>query len=263
MRKNTAFFGLGALLFVAVFLFGCLQPQPPVTPTATPVANPLENACTASGGLVSTSTCCGSVGDFPNTCLIGACGCAPANSHEVRVCACGEGKCFDGTGCVLVQMGGEPTATPGLVGNDTDEHGCIGSAGYTWCESKQKCIRSWEENCSGMLVGNDTDSHRCIGSAGYVWCVPKEKCLRLWEENCTGSPLENKAREFCGGERIAKVYVCGPFIRTVSTLMGGGSTFYDANGTVIAACPLVAPDSMSEQCRLLLLGNDCAEQEVC
>lgn len=35
-----------------------------------------------------------------------------------------------------------------LVGNDKDEHGCIGSAGYSWCEAKQKCIRPWEENCT-------------------------------------------------------------------------------------------------------------------
>ena len=34
------------------------------------------------------------------------------------------------------------------VGNDRDSYGCIGSAGYSWCDSKQKCIRSWEENCS-------------------------------------------------------------------------------------------------------------------
>lgn len=33
------------------------------------------------------------------------------------------------------------------VGSDRDSHGCIGSAGYTWCEAKQKCIRIWEENC--------------------------------------------------------------------------------------------------------------------
>lgn len=35
-----------------------------------------------------------------------------------------------------------------VVGGDKDVHGCIGSAGYTWCEAKQKCIRSWEEPCS-------------------------------------------------------------------------------------------------------------------
>jgi hypothetical protein len=33
------------------------------------------------------------------------------------------------------------------VGGDRDEHGCIGSAGYSWCEAKQKCLRIWEEAC--------------------------------------------------------------------------------------------------------------------
>jgi hypothetical protein len=39
-----------------------------------------------------------------------------------------------------------------IVGGDKDEHGCIGSAGYSWCESKQKCLRSWEENCSEPII---------------------------------------------------------------------------------------------------------------
>ena len=34
-----------------------------------------------------------------------------------------------------------------LLGGDKDIHGCIGSAGYLWCEQKQKCLRIWEEKC--------------------------------------------------------------------------------------------------------------------
>lgn len=34
-----------------------------------------------------------------------------------------------------------------IVGGDRDEHGCIGSAGYSWCAAKSKCLRSWEESC--------------------------------------------------------------------------------------------------------------------
>ncbi len=41
--------------------------------------------------------------------------------------------------------GDEPE--PPHVGGDTDEHGCDASAGYTWCEPKQKCLRIWEEPC--------------------------------------------------------------------------------------------------------------------
>lgn len=41
-----------------------------------------------------------------------------------------------------------PTATALMPGSDRDSHGCIGSAGYTWCEAKQKCLRTWEEPCT-------------------------------------------------------------------------------------------------------------------
>lgn len=40
------------------------------------------------------------------------------------------------------------TATEPIVGGDRDSHGCIGSAGYSWCEVKQKCLRPWEETCA-------------------------------------------------------------------------------------------------------------------
>jgi putative lipoprotein len=34
-----------------------------------------------------------------------------------------------------------PASTPGA---DRDEHGCIRSAGYTWCAKEGKCVRPWE-----------------------------------------------------------------------------------------------------------------------
>jgi len=40
-----------------------------------------------------------------------------------------------------------PETEKQLVGNDLDEHGCKGSAGYSWCETKSKCLRIWEEEC--------------------------------------------------------------------------------------------------------------------
>lgn len=47
----------------------------------------------------------------------------------------------------LIPSNGKSDILPPLVGNDRDEHGCIGSAGYSWCEAKQKCLRVWEEKC--------------------------------------------------------------------------------------------------------------------
>ena len=31
-----------------------------------------------------------------------------------------------------------------VVGGDRDEYGCIGSAGYQWCDNLEECVRGWE-----------------------------------------------------------------------------------------------------------------------
>jgi len=42
----------------------------------------------------------------------------------------------------------------------------------------------WQKSANNQIVGNDRDAHGCIGSAGYSWCQAKQKCLRVWEESC-------------------------------------------------------------------------------
>ena len=90
------------------------------------------------------------------------------------------------------------TSTP-LVGGDRDEHGCIGSAGYSWCETKAKCLRSWEEECPSstlpivdnssttnktvILVSNEDTTKFCDGanmdSAGYAKTITIQKSILL------------------------------------------------------------------------------------
>jgi hypothetical protein len=36
---------------------------------------------------------------------------------------------------------------PPPLGGDRDSYGCIMSAGYQWCETLNKCVRSWETPC--------------------------------------------------------------------------------------------------------------------
>ncbi len=55
----------------------------------------------------------------------------------------------------------ESTAPTGPLGGDKDEHGCIGSAGYSWCEPKQKCLRIWEEPCDAITSFEECEA------AGY------------------------------------------------------------------------------------------------
>lgn len=61
------------------------------------------------------------------------------------------------------------TSTP-IVGGDKDAHGCIGSAGYTWCEIKQKCVRVWEEPCetvSAPVKKDETINWKTYKNAQY------------------------------------------------------------------------------------------------
>lgn len=44
---------------------------------------------------------------------------------------------------------------PKVIGGDKDEHGCLGPAGYSWCEAKQKCLRVWEEACTNEDIPNE------------------------------------------------------------------------------------------------------------
>ncbi|MDD5750292.1 MAG: DUF5667 domain-containing protein [Candidatus Pacebacteria bacterium] len=60
----------------------------------------------------------------------------PCKAKCLNVAIVSEGACASA----------KPT-TSNVVGGDKDEHGCIGSAGYTWCEAKEKCLRTWEEPC--------------------------------------------------------------------------------------------------------------------
>ena len=80
-----------------------------------------------------------------------------------------------------------------FVGGDRDEHGCIGSAGYSWCESKKKCLRIWEESClspsftagkMNILVSTQKDATSfCNGDAmdsdGYRKTIAKIKGIVL------------------------------------------------------------------------------------
>ncbi|WP_058836278.1 hypothetical protein [Luteimonas abyssi] len=53
-------------------------------------------------------------------------------------------------------------APPAMPGADRDAHGCIGSAGYSWCERTAQCERPWE---LAEREGFDNDA-----DAYAAWC---------------------------------------------------------------------------------------------
>jgi len=70
---------------------------------------------------------------------------------------------------VLIALGAwwytssQSTRPAPLVGGDRDAHGCIGSAGYTWCAARSACIRTWETYCTAAPA--KTVTFTCTGSS--------------------------------------------------------------------------------------------------
>ena len=51
---------------------------------------------------------------------------------------------------------------PGMPGSDRDAHGCIASAGYSWCARSQQCERPWElAEKQGFAVTRDAFEWYC------------------------------------------------------------------------------------------------------
>nr|WP_080433498.1 hypothetical protein [Burkholderia ubonensis] len=56
---------------------------------------------------------------------------------------------------------GSTTQRP-MLGADRDAHGCLGSAGYDWCEHTQRCERPWElAKQKGFPVSAENFSKYC------------------------------------------------------------------------------------------------------
>ncbi len=73
-----------------------------------------------------------------------------------------------------------PTPKEPLVGGDKDAHGCIGSAGYSWCEAKSKCLRIWEEPCAGNADGTKCALETCHGLDIACGSNPPMVCTEMY-----------------------------------------------------------------------------------
>jgi hypothetical protein len=128
----------------------------------------------------------------------------------------------------------EENCTEQVIGGDKDEHGCLIAAGYSWCEAKQKCLKAFEESCTG-IVGNDSDEHGCKASAGYTWCESKQRCLRPFEENCTAGTDDSE--HICTAEESANTACTLEYMPVCGRIvLNMGKTVYQTYGNGCSAC---------------------------
>ena len=71
----------------------------------------------------------------------------------------------------FVEVVAEPVQPPKkLIGGETDDHGCLGPAGYTWDEDVGACIRDWE------LTEVQKDAAKRNRTEHRSRCEPRRRC---------------------------------------------------------------------------------------
>jgi putative hemolysin len=114
------------------------------------------------------------------------------------------------SGCAIVDKTNKASVSnqvnnkQNIVGNDRDEHGCIGSAGYSWCDEKQKCLRIWEEPCdSNKIVDATTTVNKSSSTVEILKKLFADKYnKKISDINITIS--KEKANHIRGGVKLSK-----------------------------------------------------------
>lgn len=119
--------------------------------------------------------------------------------------------------------------TDQVVGGDKDEHGCIGSAGYSWCQTKNKCLRIWEEPCIGA---NDTEE---------ITQALIEKHPTWTADSIIVTINKNDGQYAGGGVKEKNAEVGGGYFFAVKD-QGKWKIIADGNGTIDCAVLIPYPD---------------------
>ena len=106
-----------------------------------------------------------------------------------------------------------------IPGSDMDTHGCVGSAGFTWCATSDSCVRSWETPCPPIidqpliitddLCGDVMCDMQCdngfrINEHGCSMCICNEGlfdgipsgCVS-WYDGCNTCSVVNGVTQIC------------------------------------------------------------------
>ncbi len=87
------------------------------------------------------------------------------------------------------------------------------------------------------------------------------------EQNSTTTEMDetmkNIAKKYCDSIGVSEVYLSKDFIKVVSNMPGGGSSYYPVDGRSQFSCPVVAPGSMSEDCKEITTSSENKWESIC
>lgn len=109
-------------------------------------------------------------------------------TQDAKLCPDGSYVSRTGPNCEFTEC--SDSGDSEIIGGDRDEHGCLGPAGYQWCEEKQKCLRIWETPCndeSNVHISfspnqfndcekNSAVTYKVLGNEKEIGTVETKKC---------------------------------------------------------------------------------------
>mmetsp|Transcript_2955 Transcript_2955/g.6354 ORF Transcript_2955/g.6354 Transcript_2955/m.6354 type:complete len:671 (-) Transcript_2955:1390-3402(-) len=136
----------------------------------------IAERCIASGGTVTARDCCTTSDNFPSTCQIGACGCAPDASKPVAVCLCPTNTCFDARPSVGICIPGDAGSTIGEEDEDRDEEendeeevpSTLPESNATQTEAGNMTIPEQEGTDKEIDMSNATKAEICLMTGGNI-----------------------------------------------------------------------------------------------
>jgi hypothetical protein len=220
-----------ALFLVAVFaliLAGCVQPEEqycadPTSGAQLGLAEAAQIAyanseCKAVGQFSNTSNCNPNSGTWWFGLETNQTGCAAACAINVV------NRTAEINWMCTGLLPEDESETPG---SDRNEHGCIPSAGYTWCNVTQKCYKSWEENCTTGVGGTGPKAQFRKGP--YLLFPGNDNSMTvLWQTDKTPADAKiiwGKTTQYEGGQATVQESGDHQFSYTICGLEAG--TLYD------------------------------------
>jgi hypothetical protein len=115
-----------------------------------------------------------------------------------------------------------------VPGSDRDAHGCIPSAGYTWCEEKQECLRPWEGNCTASE--EETGPKAQFRKGPYLLFTGNSNNMTvLWQTNATPQNARiawGTTTQYGGGTAAVQESGDHQFSYTINGLEAGTIYYY-------------------------------------
>jgi hypothetical protein len=120
----------------------------------------------------------------------------------------------------------ETTPTPQLIGGQTDSHGCLGAAGFSWNTTTEKCTRAWNgevQLATGTIRVNISDPNWMnniqIPISTDIKCVDSDEGKDFFTYGKVFVQGQNPKMDSCVRHRFLREWFCNNKDQAISSFV--------------------------------------------